>query len=155
MKIYFHKLLEQLNVFSVRNFYKSLFIPRKMKFTIAFTKNDRQRISVDVKPCSSSRGQPTNTGAAKSSVRGPVCRGKKKKEVIASLPRSRGQFHRCTDTFLHKAWQAWNLGRVAIRMVIAGQQRIINTALRVIWANLSARAMLLETPLRRSSLIFT
>lgn len=42
------------------------------------------------------------------------------------------------DTFFHTAWQAWNLGRAAIQIVIASQQRIINTALRVISANLSA-----------------
>lgn len=46
----------------------------------------------------------------------------------------------------HRWWQAWNLGRVAIPMVITGQERIINTASRVISANLSAKPGL-ETPL--------
>lgn len=46
----------------------------------------------------------------------------------------------------HRWWQAWNLGRVAIPMVITGQERIINTASRVISSNLSAKPGL-ETPL--------
>ena len=68
-------------------------------------------------------------------------RKKKKKRNIARINGPVPSVH-----VFHRWWQAWNLGRVAIPMVITGQERIINTASRVISSNLSAKPGL-ETPL--------